>query len=171
MISSPINVVGNAKSLFDQNYGELIDAYPTVRINYVDKLIPEKQGTRWDYLATSQAHLIEKYKEKNWHTLIWTKWKTNLPCPNKNAMITPDDLVISIQKKMTKRPSTGGTLLHYLEHLDVEHVNIFGFDWKQTNSYYQDDATERRVNTPHDYADERKICMELIEKRGWKLYQ
>ena len=30
MITSPINVIGNAKSLFDQNYSELIDLYPTV---------------------------------------------------------------------------------------------------------------------------------------------
>ena len=57
------------------------------------------------------------------------------------------------------------------DYLDIEQVNIFGFDWKQTNSFYQDEATEKRVNTPHDYTDEKKVCTQLIEKRGWKLYQ
>ena len=171
MISSPINVIGNAQSLFDQNYGELIDAHPTVRINFVKELVPEKQGTRWDYLATSQMNLVQSYQEKKWHTLIWTKWKTNLHCKEKGALNVPDEVVLSLSKKQKKRPSTGSTLLHYLDHLDIEHVNIFGFDWKQTNSFYQDKATENRVNTPHDYTDEREICTQLIERRGWKLYQ
>lgn len=171
MITSPINVVGNAQSLFDQNYGELIDLHPTVRINYVDQLVPEKQGTRWDYLATSQNNLVAQYKEKKWHTLIWTKWKPDLPCKYKDALIVPDELIADINKKMMKRPSTGATLLHYLDFLDIEHVNIFGFDWKQTNSFYQNNATEKAVNTPHDYTDEKKVCIQLIEKRGWKLYQ
>lgn len=171
MISSPINVIGNAQSLFDQNYGKLIDAHPTVRINFVKELVPEKQGTRWDYLATSQINLVQSYKEKKWHTLIWTKWKPDLPCKDKSALITPDEIISRIKDEMTKRPSTGCTLLYYLDYLNIEHVNIFGFDWKQTNSFYQDDATEKRVNTPHNYTDERKICTQLIEKRGWKLYQ
>lgn len=171
MITSPINVIGNAKSLFDQNYGELIDLYPTVRINYVDKLVPEKQGTRWDYLASSQMGLVSKYKDKKWHTLIFTRWQTNHQCKDKSALSVPDEVVLSLKEKQQKRPSTGSTLLHYLDYLDIEQVNIFGFDWKQTNSFYQDEATEKRVNTPHDYTDERNVCTQLIEKRGWKLYQ
>ena len=173
-----INVVGNAKSLLSKNLGKEIDAYPTIRFNHINKLDPIHQGSRWDYVACSQIKLINNYGAKpEWHTLIYTNWKSKQDLGyqstashgNVNVIPLDQDLVNHTLSTFKKRPSTGASIMMYLDSLGVQ-CNIFGFDWKETPSFYQDERTEKRVNGPHDYEDERRICLSLIEKNGWTLY-
>jgi hypothetical protein len=178
MFVDHLNVVGNAQSLFDKDYGALIDEYPTIRFNYIEKLNPEKQGTRWDYMATSNPREIKKWKnasQRNFHTHIYTKWDKKGEQTIGNAIIIPDNVwkeLNSIYKNNTKArgPSSGLSVLFYLNELNLTSVNIFGFDWKKTMTYYNDIQKDKGENKFHDYEFENKYCLELIEKNGWKLY-
>lgn len=173
------NVVGNAESLFINKHGKQIDENPTIRFNHLNDLDANYQGTRWDYVACSQLKLINNYGEKpDWHTLIWTRWslkddlKWKAISSKNNVKVIPFDteLVKSSLEKFKKRPSTGASILIYLDSIGA-HCNIFGFDWKKTPSYYQTEKVESRVNTPHDYDDERNVCNYLIEKNNWNLIE
>ena len=167
---SEINVVGNAESLLSQDYAAQIDSLPTLRFNYVD--LKPAHGTRWDYLASSQIKLIQKYTNPMWHTILYTRWRisddkhfTNLKHPIEEVSV---DLMKEINKKI-KRPSTGFSALMYLDTLNIK-CNIYGFDWKKTPSFYQNEATEKKANTPHDYQLEQKLALNLIEKNNWNIY-
>lgn len=167
---SEINVVGNAESLLSQDYASQIDSLPTLRFNYIN--LKPAHGTRWDYLATSQINLVQKYKDPQWHTILYTRWRNaddkhfaNLPYPVEEIST---NLMHEFNKKI-KRPSTGLSALMYLDTLNIK-CNIFGFDWKKTPSFYQDEATEKRANSPHNYQLEERLALELIEKNKWVLY-
>lgn len=167
---SEINVVGNAESLLSRDYASLIDSLPTLRFNYID--LKPAHGSRWDYLATSQIKLVQKYTDPKWHTVLYTRWRkaddknfANLKYPVEEV---PTSLMNEINKKI-KRPSTGLTALMYLDTLNIK-CNIFGFDWKKTPSFYQDAATEKKANTPHNYQREEELALNLIEKNNWNLY-
>jgi hypothetical protein len=177
-ISCPINVVGNSKSLFNKEYGDLIDTHPTIRFNYLESIDPIHQGKRWDYVATSNPREICKWGTSvPFHTLLFTTWSTackkELSCKkfNSNVIQVPDDVWMALDKISPKRPSTGLTVLYYLDSLQISHVNIFGFDWKKTLSFYNDEKKDKNENKFHDYSFEQDYCLKLIEKNNWTLHQ
>lgn len=179
MLESKINVVGNAQSLFDKNYGALIDEHPTIRFNYIKNLNPEKQGTRWDYMAASNPNEIRKWQndpQRNFHTHLYTKWNNKQHETIGNNIIIPNDIwqeLDKIYKNNTacRGPSTGLSVLFYLHKLNLSSVGIFGFDWKETLTYYNDEKKDTGESKFHDYEFERKYCLELIEQNKWSYYE
>lgn len=173
-----LNVVGNASSLLSQDYDYLIDFNPTIRFNCVPEL-KKGQGTRWDYMATSNPREIQRWNqigEVPFHTMIFTPWSENAKGAIsrkkfKSKLITiPDATWNSLAKINQKRPSTGLSVLYYLDSLAIPEVNVFGFDWKKTPSFYNNDSREKGENKFHDYVFEEQYCLKLIEKNGWKFY-
>jgi len=179
MFPKKINVVGNAHSLFEKNYGELIDQNPVIRFNYLESLDPRCQGTRWDWMATSNPREIKKWNNKpiTFDKFLFTVWaekekryldyRTWKDIP---VYTIPDEIWQECQEKTKKRPSSGILVIYTLHKLGIEDVNIFGFDWKETKTYYNDSKTDLSESNFHDYDDEKNICLRLIEKNNWKLY-
>ena len=60
-LNQALNVIGNAESIFSKTNGHIIDSLPTVRFNRAGIINKESQGSRWDFLASSEVNTFEKY--------------------------------------------------------------------------------------------------------------
>lgn len=178
MIKGPVNVVGNSSSLFNKEYGNLIDQLPTIRFNHIPNLDPVHQGNRWDYMATSNPKELRKWGTSvPFHTWLFTVWSAKTKNEydrkkfNSDVIQIPDNVWQSLDKISPKRPSTGLSTLYYLDFLQISDVNIFGFDWKKTKTYYNSETADKGDSKFHDYIFEETYCLGLIEKNNWTLYQ
>lgn len=168
-----INVVGNATSLLDKEYGSLIDKYPTIRFNRVEIVNPIAQGSRWDYLASSEINTFEKYNKETapFHSIIFTPtaqefyYKVKKIKFETKIYLCPLLLSIDLSLKLKTHPSTGLQILYYLEHMNHKNVNVFGFDWKATPTIY-----ETRNKGKHNYDKERVLVLEIIKRNNWSIY-
>ena len=111
-----ISVVGNANSLFEREYGHIIDKGQTVRFNQgviVDAL---KQGSKTDLVVTYSQDKWESIK-KHWHA-------------HQNFLVLPP---YPWKKTHGLHPST---LMAYLLFMDGRpDVHIFGVDHNKTWSF------------------------------------
>jgi hypothetical protein len=57
-------------------------------------------------------------------------------------------------------------VLYYLSETNNKQVNIFGFDFKETRTFY-----ETRNKGQHDYNKEKIFILSLVDKNGWKIYK
>lgn len=173
LASMELSVVGNAKSIFSKNHGKMIDSFPTIRFNrgLIDNI--PSQGSRWDYLATAEVNTIEYYNKNvpNFHTLIFTPKikehnykikKIKFPA---NIVTLDLEYSTSMNKALGSEPSTGFQILWYLNSVGNKNVNIFGFDWKETPTYY-----EKRNKGQHNFEKEKELCLYYVEQNGWKIY-
>ncbi len=55
VLPEAISVVGNASSLLKTRNGSTIDKLPTLRFNKAQIVVPQAQGERWDFVATSNV--------------------------------------------------------------------------------------------------------------------
>jgi len=172
-LSNPVSVIGNAESIFTKEYGSLIDENPTIRFNRADIIDEKSQGSRWDYLVSSEVNTFEKYnmQEPKFHSLIFSPTKKSLSYKIKKVKFNtrmynlPLFQTLELEKKLNAPPSTGLQILYFLNYLRNENVNIFGFDFKATPTFY-----EKRNKGKHDYTKEKDLVMSLIEKNNWNFY-
>jgi hypothetical protein len=71
-----------------------------------------------------------------------------------------------LEKELDVPPSTGLQILYYLDQINNKNVSIFGFDFKETKTFY-----EIRNKGKHDYDKERLFVLKLIKQNGWKIYR
>ena len=160
-----ISVVGNASSILDKNNGALIDSADiVVRCTYGVPTSEESQGKRTDILAAPQIRRggFPEFTEYG------TWWNTRKSREN-------DELY----RVLGYTPSTGIVALEMVKNRFPDAlVRVFGFDWKATPTFYKRPAWVKHKETPkgwfnhiekHDYASERRYCLNLIEEQGWEL--
>lgn len=175
-----IAVVGNSKSLFDHNYGNAIDDNDVVcRINKGINIIDTKsQGTKttvWGYAVTrivqeeiakyqfdKTIHLTRKhrksridgYKNKQFEVESCTKFY--YPLSNLDNLC---------KKLGHQQPSSGLILINHILESNPKQVRLFGFDWKETSTWYFQEAT-----TEHDWHLEKLfIETNFLNLSNWKL--
>lgn len=173
ILPQEINVVGNASSIFNSKNGNLIDVFPTVRFNRIEIQKPESQGSRWDFLVSSEVKTFQFYNEKPplFHSLLFMpyleKHFAHLNEIRFETNIVHVDLEFSLNltKKIEKPPSSGFQILSLLSLLKRK-VNLFGFDWKKSPTIYD----RERKWEPHDYAVEKKLSMLMISENDWNIY-
>jgi len=147
-----ISVVGNAKSIFDKQNGELIDSADIViRFNRGAPVKPESQGTKTDILVFMNPGSKNAFPGglEYWHTKDFPEREW-------------------LEKVLKSPPSNGIVALEKVknDYPDAE-VNIFGFDWKETESFWRPD----RPTTKHNYEAERAHCNYLFRQEiTWTLY-
>lgn len=174
LLTQPLSIVGNAESIFQKEYGKLIDARATIRFNRADIIRTESQGSRWDFLASSEINTFEKYNTETpkFHTLIFTPTKKELEYKIKKVNFKADKIRLPLdqsqwlEKELDVPPSTGLQILYYLDQINNKNVSIFGFDFKETKTFY-----EIRNKGKHDYDKERSFVLKLIKQNGWKIYR
>ncbi|QDY68364.1 glycosyltransferase family 29 protein [Qingshengfaniella alkalisoli] len=174
-IPDQINVVGNASSLLNTAYGPAIDRYPTIRFNKAQLEQTDAQGTRWDFVATSDRKTLEYYSEHAppFHTLLFTPYYDrhleylDAKLFGTPHLVYPMRLSIELMEKLRARPTTGAQILWLLHRLERRNVHIFGFDWKRTPTFYDRDHTKE----PHNHFGEMMLFRRLINRNGWTLHQ
>ncbi len=145
-----INVVGNAKSILNYKYGEAIDlADLVIRFNRGAPIKPESQGTKTDILVFMNPGSKNAFKEE----LIY--WDTK---------DFPERVVL--KQTLNASPSNGIVALEKIKNdYPGADVTIFGFDWKETESFWRPD----RPTTKHNYKNEKEYCLRLIKEQEWNL--
>jgi hypothetical protein len=173
ILQQPLSVVGNAESIFQKEYGSNIDQFPTIRFNRADIINEKAQGSRWDYLATSEVNTFEKYNIEipKFHTIIFTPTKNEMQYKvgkikfDTKLIRLPIEQSTELYDKLSAPPSTGLQILEFLSSIGNKNVSIFGFDFKETKTFY-----ENRNKGQHDYDKEKEFVMNLVSQNGWKFY-
>lgn len=148
-----ISVVGNAQSLFDNKYGNIIDdADIVIRFNSGVVVDPEAQGSKTTMVVWSNLE----------HSIRLAFGDVQFRCSRDFCERE------QLTEKFKSRPSNGAIVLEHLRQTyKNSRVRIFGFDWKQTKTWYASD-----LNTEvHNFIAERKFCLKLIDHMGWELYR
>lgn len=148
-----ISVVGNAKSIFEKQNGNIIDSADfVIRFNGGSIVKPKSQGTRTDIFVHSYMQTTKKEFKKL--KFIWN----TLHMSERNYLYN----------RLGKKPSNGLVAIqHLLNKWPSAHVMLFGFDWKETPTFYNNDKGDKQE---HDYVKEKDYCQRLIKKYGWELY-
>lgn len=154
-----ISVVGSAESLFGEKYGFEIDKSDLVcRFNRGGVIInPEAQGKKQNVLFFNGLN----------NTLV-SGYDTTIQTSHRHKKHNNADYILPLVDKEelsnridVDRPSSGLMVLYFLYKLNCS-VNIFGFDFKKTKSFYH---TKRYFNEVHDYEKEKIFVHNTILKK------
>jgi hypothetical protein len=158
-----IAVVGNAESIFGSGHGPEIDACDTVlRFNFGFVRQPQDQGSRSDIVGVSGRLNPETIYTGFPGARIW--WLTARREMMRAGFlrhvdeiaITPQYSYTSLKPILGSNPSSGLiALVALLEHFKPTKVLVFGFDWKETPTFYN--AKTGR----HNWQGEREIVVRL----------
>lgn len=154
-------------------HGAEIDKRPTIRFNLAQIVNPAAQGERWDFVASSNIQTLRHYREHEpafthlVHTAHIDAHRRNLAMMGSVRPVLQYPLRLSreLLNACHARPTTGMQMLYLLDRLGRSDVAIFGFDWKETPTFYE----PMRKSDPHKHGRERQLVSSLIEKNGWQL--
>jgi hypothetical protein len=163
-----VAVIGNSESLFQQNYGNKIDDHEIVcRINRGIPIFPE-QGKKFSCLFYTNENLISDLIE----LIPKDVYKINTNTIDDNLkFILKQKLNLKTKKQ---KPSTGFLVISYIIGFHPVQVNIFGFDWKKTKTFYEKDYYNiDNINwDSHNFLEEEKIIKEIYCKNNnCKVYE
>ena len=171
-----VAVVGNAMSLFDTRYGANIDTHDVVvRINLGYRAMGRpSHGHRLDVLACSQYNflvrnsviddispraVLQTGEIKSGESLV----KGVCYVDEKTRQHLKD--LAGLDKK--QKPSAGFCTLWWIRQCGAREVHVYGFDWKQTPTFYDPDV----MDDSHAYDIERDFCMNYFQnRRGFCFY-
>jgi hypothetical protein len=192
-----VAVVGNAQSLFNQKFGAQIDSHEVVvRINRAApicfptmwKNLNETTGVKTNvwviaritnggvskyflnlkhlYPKIIQTQQFQTQEERNqWANVVW-EMGNNLP---------------TLQQQLGMNGvSSGMTFLDSIKEFNCKAINVFGFDFKDSPTYYHQfrgaygiSDVERLksfrpkqkdpVEAKHDYKKEREYCLDVLQ--------
>lgn len=148
-----VALVGNAKSLFNELYGEEIDHHDVVirfTHGYITK--PESQGTKTDILICAENLDPERIKEYNPKFIINRRKLIDNGTPYYFTNRDKDYCRLGLG-----RPASSGYLaIDLCDYCDCK-IDLYGFDWERTPTFYNPEG----YITDHNYpSEELKIRIE-----------
>lgn len=151
LLGKRIAIVGNAKSLFDKNYGAEIDDHDVViRFNKGFITKPESQGTKTDILILAiempEAD-IDRFNAKYVFNRCTLRRNKTRACWH----FSLDDRK-RLQKALGAKPSTGMLAIDLCMQYSPN-VDLYGFDWGASPTFYNPEG----YKTPHNYELEEGI--------------
>jgi hypothetical protein len=157
-----VGLVGNASLLLQKDYSKHIDNNDIVcRIN---RGIPthSTQGKKFNFLFCSgHGKLIND---------ILDKIPDNVKIIYANEI--NNDLKLDLQKKLNiknkkQKPSTGLLALAYIINKNPKCINLYGFDWKKSKTYYEEEYYKKNsiIWNAHDFNEEEKLVKEYYSKK------
>lgn len=184
-----IAVIGNAQHLFDESFGKEIDSHETViRINrsasicFTEKYrsLKKTHGFKTTIWAFSFADTMRNAIQKNYTKATFLIQmndisKNKIKHPFKFDAITRDEIT-ELKQKLNKYheeeyknygPSTGLRVLDYISKFSPLEVNIYGFDWKKTPTFYDFKHETRNVEVKHNhnYLVEMEYCKKVFKNK------
>jgi len=166
-ISSDLSIalVGNAESLFDKTFGETIDQHNlVVKINAgatLDK--PLSHGARCDLAVFSIPMQFDSIvKDIDTTKIVHASDKDRDTEYNKSYYKIPLQSNLEIRTvARVERPSCGLMTLWWLLKHNPSRIDLYGFDWKATPTWY----TKNWYKQPekHNYDLEQKYILKLCK--------
>lgn len=170
-----VAVIGNALSLFDKSYGTEIDAHDVVvRMNKAAMLFTRQEASRshgtrtdvWIFWNTAEYKTFFGKIHKNirkMHAGHQGRTPSNIHAVD---FVYPDNLYKELKKHAGKHnnPTTGLIALDYISSCNPKHVDVYGFDWKETATFTDPEKKRERM-CPHDYETEKEYCMKTFFSR------
>ena len=158
-----IAVVGNASSLLKKNYGKEIDSHEVVvRINRgILCSNSHSQGEKinvWVFNLYNRQMSIFHSGIKNSIRKSYYTMQMNEEFDNANFDYSyPMAYYTELKSKIgMKQPTTGLRILDYISKCNPKHVDVYGFDWKETPTFYDRFAND----SAHNYTKEKQYCAE-----------
>jgi hypothetical protein len=168
-----VAIIGNAESVLKKQYGKDIDEHQVVvRINrgiqccVKNYLHKENFGTKLDiWMFNLYNRNLQLFYHNIKHKLIsqnFYKMQMNEDLDNKNFDFSyPNYYYTELQKYVSpKYPSTGLRVLDYVSRCNPSLVSVYGFDWKETPTFYD----KKAPNANHDFIKEKTYCEEKFVK-------
>lgn len=153
-----IAIVGNAKSLFDKKYGEEIDSHDfIIRFNRGFFAKPESQGTKTTLLLLACNLTYQEIKSYGAKFVV-NRSKNYF---NPTGYTLSNDERMELKRKLGSQPSTGFMAIDICLNFGAKHIDLYGFDWEKTPTWYNDPL----YKTQHDYPKEQEIVLDY-QKQG-----
>jgi hypothetical protein len=161
-----IAIIGNAKSLFDKNYGAEIDSHDVViRINKGIEICTKPKdykthGNKVDIWCFNLYRSLENF-DNDMKKQIPQKYKrlqmNYNPDTSKFDSSISESVLNEIKNMFApKKITTGFRILHYITKFNPKSVDVYGFDWKETPTYYIN--YKSNADQGHDYKKEKEYC-------------
>lgn len=163
-----IAVVGNAMSLFESEYGDEIDSHDVVvRINLGTRAMGRSShGSKITVLACSRFSFLERTGVTAEIGPIWTLHTSDRdrrdPAPQGVFYLDLDwrqELKHRLQLEKKQDLSAGISTLWYISKCAPRSVDVYGFDWKQTPTFYD---PSQEVDS-HVYSREKEFCLDYFQ--------
>jgi hypothetical protein len=169
-----IALVGNAQSLLGKpDGGVAIDACEVViRMNRGFIRDPLAQGTRTDVMMISGGISLKEIQASCDPGIIlyMTPKRITMSADlfgDQRITCLPFDVWRALRRELGARPSTGMMGLYLLTRIGrPASVNLFGFDWKESKTFYKAREPE---NPTHDWDRERQVILEWVRQQPGKL--
>ena len=155
-----IAIVGNASSIIGSNNGKLIDSYDIVIILNFGYVYNDDSNTyvnikdlckKTDIVCAAEASKINLNRYPGLIHVIHmsSKFRTN------STYEYPIEYWKALKKSLSSRPSTGIMAFDMVERAQPSAISLFGFDWKETTSYYNLLESTGNPIGPHNWQAEK----------------
>jgi hypothetical protein len=168
-----VALVGNAQSLLGRSDGPAIDACEVViRMNRGFVRNPEAQGTRTDVMMISGGISLKEIEASSDPKLILYMTPKRLTMSadlfgDERITCLPFGIWRALRRELGARPSTGMMGLYLLIRSGrPASVNLFGFDWKQSKTFYK---AREPANPTHDWERERQVIIDWMQRQPERL--
>ena len=187
-----IAIVGNAESLFKHSFGKEIDSHDTVvRINRSATICFTKKyrslgkthGIKTTVWAFSFADTMKSPLNKNHEK---AEYLIQMNDASKNKIEYSFDFdsiqnseIIDLRERFNRlhnepeknyAPSTGLRVLNYVSKYSPSKVDVYGFDWKETPTFYDIKKQTRQLEMyhNHNYFLEMEYCKQFFDSFNFK---
>jgi hypothetical protein len=164
-----VALVGGAQSLFDRMHGNEIDSHEVVcRINR-SVLIKDAaaQGNKTDIWSIGVPNTVEDLfptvKIKNFHLSHKRRVYNgkNESHPNIDFYM-PMKVLDNLRGDLGhEKPSSGLMSLYYILYCSPKSIKMYGFDWKETPTWYY----EETIYQPHNWLLEKTYIEKILLNR------
>ena len=168
-----VAIVGNARSLLEQENGAKIDAGDiVVRMHAAPLSTPESHGTRTHWLALGMPIAQSIIEQRAPDRLLWmAKKRKRLRyrfARTENFYLHPISDWDRLAAQLNAPPTTGAMLIDLVTRSQAAQINLFGVDFFQSLS-----QSGRRTadQVPHDFGAEKQFGPQAGEpfriRTGW----
>jgi len=150
-----VAIIGNARSLFDKEYGEAIDGHDfVIRFNKGFITKPESQGTKTSFLIL--ACPMEKEQIDSFNAEFVANRSASSSYGNKVPYTLGNQERNDMKNYIGAQPSTGFMAIDISLAFGAKSIDLYGFDWEKTPTFYNPDG----YKTLHNYQKEQEILLE-----------
>lgn len=166
-----VALIGNARSLFDREYGREIDSHELViRMNraailYTEHYAYRTHGTRtdgwfvWNFREYENCDWFER-PELTVHMASWEN-----PESKKCYIFSPVRAAVMMNRLDKASPSTGFLGIDLVLDSKPSKLSLYGFDWKKTPTFTDEtgDIDEKLGQVKHNFNKEKAYILERVK--------